>query len=366
MDSSTIIEEDLLYSFSKLTKHEIEKLSGSKILITGFAGFLGQYHLRFFRRFYEDLNIKGIVGLDNYLLGKSKLISRMEKEAGFSLYQFDVAKDDLNSIASDLLDVDYVLHLASIASPIHYRKHPLETMDSNIDGLRRILDFYRDKHIKGFLCYSSSEIYGDPPDEAIPLQEEYRGNVSVVGPRACYDEAKRSCETLAYIYNTYYNVPTRIIRMFNVFGPGMNFEDYRVTSDFGRMIRNGEDITILSDGKPTRSFCYVADSFVGELKILLHNNFDYFNMGADAEEITMTELAERFIIIAQKEFGYKGKIKYGVSTDKHYLTHNPKRRFPSLTKARSILNYNPTIDLNEGIRRYLCYIFNTDRSELSW
>lgn len=366
MSSERIIEEDLLYSFSKLTKQEIEKLRGSKILITGFAGFLGQYHLRFFHRFYKDLNIKGVVGLDNYLLGKSKLVNRMEKEDGFSLYKFDVAKDDLSSIASDLSDVDYVLHLASIASPIHYRKHPLETMDSNIDGLRKILDFYRDKPIKGFLCYSSSEVYGDPPNEAIPLQEEYRGNVSVVGPRACYDEAKRSCETLAYIYNAYYGVPTRIIRLFNVFGPGMNFEDYRVTSDFGRMIRDGEDITILSDGKPTRSFCYVADSIVGELKILLHDRFDYFNMGSDAEEITMTELAERFIFVAEKEFGYKGKIRYGISEDKHYLTHNPQRRFPNLTKARNVLNYNPTIDLNEGIRRYLNYVFNTDRSELSW
>ena len=162
MSSEQILEEDLLYSFSKLTKQEIEKLCGSKILITGFAGFLGQYHLRFFHRFYKDLNIKGIVGLDNYLLGKSNLVRRMEKEDGFSLYQFDVAKDDLNAISSDLSDVDYVLHLASIASPIHYRKHPLETMDSNIDGIRRILDFYRDKHIKGFLCYSSSEVYGDP------------------------------------------------------------------------------------------------------------------------------------------------------------------------------------------------------------
>ena len=360
------LDDDLEYTFSKLDSEEKEKLFDSKILITGSSGFLGQYYLRFFRKYFDILKLRGVVSLDNYLLGKAPIVKELEGDWRFAIHKFDVAYDSLQSIEKDIFDVDYVFHLASIASPIHYRKYPLETIDSNVTGLRNILEYYKDKKLKGFLYYSSSEIYGNPSDEMVPTKEEYHGDVPTIGPRACYDESKRMCETLCYVYSEYFGMPLRVVRLFNVYGPGLKLNDYRVASDFARMIRKNEDIVILSNGTPTRTFCYVADSVVGEIKALLHDNFDYFNIGIDDEEISMFELAQRFKTVAQKLNGYNGNIVFEVSPDKHYLTHNPQRRGPDLSKAKEQLDYHPTIKLDEGIYRYLSFIIMSDYSDLEW
>ena len=360
------IDNDLEYTFSKLNAKDNEKLSGSKILITGASGFLGQYYLRFFEKYFNAFGLRKVICLDNYLLGKAPIVNMLEGDPRFVIQKFDVAYDTLQSIEKDVEDVDYVFHLASIASPIHYRKYPLETIDSNVTGLRNMLEYYKNKKLKGFLYYSSSEIYGNPSDDMVPTKEEYHGDVPTIGPRACYDESKRMCETLSYVYSEYFGMPLRVVRLFNVFGPGLKLNDYRVASDFARMIKNNENIEVLSNGTPTRTFCYVADSVVGEIKALLYDKFDYFNIGIDDEEISMLELAQRFKDVAKKINGYSKDIVFKVSPDKHYLTHNPQRRGPDLVKAKELLNYQPTIKLNEGIFRYLSFVISSDYSDLEW
>lgn len=360
------IDNDLEYTFSKLEPNEINKLSNSKILITGASGFLGQYYLRFFSKFFDILNLRGVVCLDNYILGKAPIVERLESDSRFFIRKFDVAYDSLQTIDEQLKDVDYVFHLASIASPIHYRNYPLETIDSNVTGLRNMLEYYKKRNLKGFLYYSSSEIYGNPVDEMVPTNEEYHGDVPTIGPRACYDESKRMCETISYVYSEYFHMPLRVVRLFNVYGPGLKLNDYRVASDFARMIKNNEDIVVLSNGTPTRTFCYVADSVVGEIKALLYDKFDYFNIGIDDEEISMFDLAKRFKLVGNRINGYDGKIVFRVSSDKHYLTHNPQRRGPDLSKAKKILKYEPSIMLDDGIFRYLSYVIESEYKDLQW
>jgi nucleoside-diphosphate-sugar epimerase len=185
------------------------------------------------------------------------------------------------------------VHGASIASPTFYRKYPVETLDANIWGLRHILDLYRGRDtLKGLLFFSSSEIYGDPDPSAIPTPETYRGNVSCHGPRACYDESKRFGETMAWVYAQQFGMPITVARPFNNYGPGMRLGDKRLPADFALAVTEGRDLVILSDGTPTRTFCYVADAVAGYLLCLLHGSYDYFNIGIDKPEIMVRELAE--------------------------------------------------------------------------
>jgi UDP-glucuronate decarboxylase len=219
------------------------------------------------------------------------------------------------------------------------------------------LDFYSDKSIKGFQFFSSSEIYGDPSSDAIPTNEEYRGSVSCTGPRACYDEAKRFGETMCALFARKYGLPIGVVRPFNNYGPGMRLNDHRVSADFAKAVFNNDDLVVLSSGRPTRTYCYVADAVIGYLKVLLHGRYDYFNIGSDAPEISVIRLAEIYREAGQEIFGHKVKIVNGFSDDADYLTHNPERRCPDLAKARKILNYGPMIDVEQGVRRFLWAIF---------
>jgi UDP-glucuronate decarboxylase len=246
--------------------------------------------------------------------------------------------------------------MASIASPTFYRMYPLQTIDANIWGLRRLLDLYVNTDLKGLLFFSSSEIYGDPPAEHIPTGEEYRGNVSCVGPRACYDESKRFGETMCYVYASKHSMPIGVARPFNNYGPGMKLEDKRVPADFAKAVVEGRNISILSDGMPKRTFCYVSDAITGYLKILLHGRYDYFNIGIDRPEVSVGDLAEIYVDAARDVLGYDGKIIYERSKEKDYLTNNPARRCPDISKARKILGYNPSIEVSEGVRRFLEYL----------
>ena len=239
--------------------------------------------------------------------------------------------------------------MASIASPVFYREHPIETLDANIWGLRNLLDFYKEKAVNGFLFYSSSEIYGDPSPDCIPTNEEYRGFVSCTGPRACYDEAKRFGETMCMLFSQKYQMPIGVARPFNNYGPGMKLNDKRVPADFAKNILENKDIVILSNGAPTRTFCYIADAIAGYLKVLLYGSYDYFNIGIEKPEITIKELAEIYKEAGEKIFGYTGKVVFDVSADKDYLTNNPQRRCPDISKARKILQYNPQIEVREGL-----------------
>lgn len=362
---STQLNLDLKHTFDNLTETEREKLSGSTILITGSAGFIGFYLTHFFYRFKHELNLKKIICLDNFMLGKPLWQEKFDKDERFSFQKFDIIHDKIEDIP-DAANVDFVIHMASIASPTFYRQFPIETIDANIWGLRQLFDFYKEKKLRGFLFFSSSEIYGDPPPEKIPTNENYNGNVSCTGPRACYDEAKRFGETICRLFAQEFKMPISVVRPFNNYGPGMKINDKRVPADFAKNILEGNDLTILSSGTPSRTFCYIADSVAGYLKVLLHGKYNFFNIGIDKPEISITQLAEIYRKAGRKIFNYDGKINYAVFEDKNYLTNNPQRRCPNIDKARNILCYNPTIQVEEGVERFLKFIKENSKENLLW
>ena len=275
----------------------------------------------------------------------------------------------IDPLPNDIGDIDYIIHAATIASPLYYRRYPIETMDANINGLRHFLDYCVSQKEKGHLVdgllfYSTSEIYGDPTPENIPTPETYRGNVSCTGPRACYDESKRYGETLCVNYARQYGVSVRIARPFNNYGPGLKISDRRALPDFARDVLDKKDIVMLSDGAPTRTFCYVADAIVGYYKILTKGrDGESYNIGTDSPEISIRELAERTVKKSKELFGYNGKIVCSKSLDEHYLTDNPNRRCPVITKAKTELKYNPQIRLDEGLARTLVWYADNPEAE---
>lgn len=342
------------YIFNSVSDKK-EKFRNSNIFITGCCGFLGYYFLHFFNLYKKELGIKSIVAVDNFQVGRPFWVDEIVKDGNIELKEFDIIKGDISTIARDK-ENSFVIHMASIASPTFYRKYPIQTIEANIWGLKWLLDDYRDTSLRGFLFFSSSEIYGDPTPENIPTPETYRGNVNTVGPRACYDESKRFGETICYEYAKEYKMPIGLARPFNNYGPGMKLDDKRVPADFAKAVMNNKDIVILSDGKPSRTFCYIADAIAGYLKILLHGEFDFFNIGIEKPEISVRELAEIYAETAKELFGYEGKVIYQVSDDKNYTTDNPNRRCPIITKAQKTLNYAPKIYVREGVKRFLEYL----------
>ena len=359
MDNSnkdTIYHTDLQYIFNKLSDFEIEKLKGSTILVTGCAGFLGYYLMSFLSEYSERISIRKIIGIDNFKLGEPNWIKDLsEMNDKVEIYTFDITQFS-SFEKEEIKDVDYIIHMASIASPTFYRKYPLETVDANIWGLRSLLEFYKNKQMKGFLYFSSSEVYGDPFSEYIPTSEDYRGNVSCIGPRACYDEAKRFGETLCYLYAEKHNMPITIVRPFNNYGPGMSLNDKRLPADFAQAIVENKKLIIHSDGNPTRTFCYVTDAIIGYLKALLYEPFDYFNIGIDKPEISIKEMAEIYKEAGSKIYQFEPSVEFRKSEEKSYLTHNPLRRCPDLSKAKKLLNYSPSISVSEGVPRFLTFL----------
>ena len=262
-----ILQNDIKHTLNGLTTAERAKFNGSTVLITGCAGFLGYYMMQFFAAECEELGIKKIIGLDNFMLGQPGWIKELEKNPKVALRKFDIIKDNIADIEG-ASEADFIIHMASIASPMFYRKYPIETLDANIWGLRSLLDYYSTRNIKGFLFFSSSELYGDPDPAHVPTSEDYNGNVCATGPRACYDESKRFGETMCMLFAQKYNMPIGVARPFNNYGPGMRIGDKRVPADFALAIMENRDIEILSNGTPTRTFCYIADSVCGYFKIL--------------------------------------------------------------------------------------------------
>ncbi len=362
-----IVKQDLERIYNGLTPEEKNKFSGSTVLFTGGAGFLGFYFINFLTHYKKELNIKKVLCLDNFQVGYPKWLKDLSVEGAVELHKFNVITDDIANIPG-AEEADLIYHMASIASPIFYRKYPIETLDANIWGLRRLLDFYCERNIKGLVFYSSSEIYGDPTPENIPTPESYRGNVDCQGPRACYDESKRFGETMCYLFHEKYNMPITIIRPFNNYGPGMRLNDARVPADFAKAILENRDIEMFSDGSPTRTFCYISDAITGYLKGILHANegFEAYNIGIDKPEISIKRLAEIYIEAGKEIFGYTGKAKFAVSEDKEYLANNPNRRCPIIDKAREKLGYNPQIDVEQGVRYFLEFIKESEKEKLIW
>jgi len=340
---------------------EFQALSGRNLLITGGAGFLGHYLVQaplHWNRHWrgEDAAIEVTV-CDNFLRGVPGWLEEWKGDPHLELVEHDITLPLPEAVA----EPDYIIHAASVASPIYYRKHPIETMDANVTGLRLLLDRCRERAeahspVKGFLFFSSSEIYGDPEPDSIPTPESYRGRVSCTGPRACYDESKRYGETLSVNFARVHGVPVKIARPFNNYGPGLGIHDRRVIPDFARDILGGRDLVLLSDGSPTRTFCYVGDAVVGYYRILVQGRAgEPYNIGVERPEVSMLELAERMAALGKELFGYGGTVTRKVSSDPEYLTDNPVRRCPDIGKARAELGYHPQVGLDEGLRRSLLW-----------
>lgn len=359
------LEKDLQHTYGCLSEEERKKLSGSTVLLTGSAGFLGFYLVHFLYRFREELSLRKVLCLDNFMLGKPGWQTEISGDPRFLVRKYDVIHDSLEDIP-EAGEADLVVHMASIASPTFYRKHPIATIDANVWGLRRLFEFYKERKLKGFLFFSSSELYGDPPPEAVPTSEEYNGNVSATGPRACYDESKRFGETMCRLFAQEYGIPIGVVRPFNNYGPGMKLNDRRVPADFAQSVLEGRDIEILSSGAPMRTFCYIADAAAGYLKVLLHGTYDYFNIGMDRPEISIDRLADIYREAGEEILGYRGVVRHAVSEDRDYLTNNPQRRCPVIDKAQKILDYHPTIEVEEGVRRFLRFLKESPEEQRIW
>jgi UDP-glucuronate decarboxylase len=340
---------------------DFREMGGGHLLVTGGAGFLGHYlvqaPLHWNRNHRNGAPPIRVTVLDNFLRGVPDWLEKLRGDAELHLLEHDITRP----IPASVEDPDYILHAASVASPTYYRKHPIETMDANVTGLRLLLDHCRERGeaggpVKGFVFFSSSEIYGDPDPGSIPTAEDYRGLVSCTGPRACYDESKRYGETLSVNFARVHGVPVRIVRPFNNYGPGLGIHDRRVIPDFARDILEGRDLVLLSDGSPTRTFCYVADAVVGYFLTLVRGrDGEPYNIGVEEPEVSMLELAERMAALGAELFGYEGKVTRQVSGDPEYLTDNPVRRCPDIAKARNELGYDPSVGLDEGLRRSLLW-----------
>ena len=339
---------------------ELAQIAGKKLLVTGGAGFLGYYLIQTALAWNDRVEVKdriGVTVLDSYVRGVPDWLSRDSSAEGLKLIEHDVRRP----LPEDLGDFEYIVHAAGIASPTYYRQHPIETMDANITGLRLLLDRVveageRSFQTDGFLFFSSSEIYGDPPPEHIPTPETYRGNVSCTGPRACYDESKRYGETLCVNFARQHGVPVKIARPFNNYGPGLKITDRRVIPDLARDVLDGKDITLLSDGSATRTFCYVTDAVVGYYKILVNGRpGEPYNVGTEVPEISVGELAELIVSLARDLFAYEGTVVHRASDEADYLVDNPSRRCPLIDKARDELGYRPTVGLDDGLGRSLLW-----------
>jgi nucleoside-diphosphate-sugar epimerase len=358
MRAKDVVAMDLDYICNNLGA-ELGRLEGKPVLITGGAGFLGYYLvqtlLHWNHRSPREKRIDVTV-VDNFIRGVPAWLSRISDES-CTVLQHDIT----TPLPETLGDFSYIVHAASIASPTYYRQFPIETIDANVNGLRLLLDRCRDQQgkdrpIDGLLFFSSSEVYGNPTPENIPTPETYLGNVSFTGPRACYDESKRFGETLCVNFARQYGLPIRMARPFNNFGPGLSITDKRVIPDFALNIFQDNDIVMFSDGSPTRTFCYVADAIIGYYKILTRGRTgEAYNIGVESPEISMFDIAGEMIGIATSLFGYSGKVVRQQSADPEYLVDNPNRRCPIIQKAKGDLDYRPSIDLDEGLKRTLLW-----------
>ncbi|OGG80042.1 hypothetical protein A3A39_03045 [Candidatus Kaiserbacteria bacterium RIFCSPLOWO2_01_FULL_54_13] len=330
-------------------KKEARKLEGKTVLISGGSGFLGTYiNATLYLLNKKVLRKKcRVVSIDNYITGfRKNFLVDLENDKNFHFVHSDIR---LSSSLHD--DVDYIIHAAGLASPYYYKKYPLDTIESAILGAKNLLELSRIAKPRSFLFFSSSEIYGDPDPAHVPTPETYAGHVSSIGPRACYDESKRLTETLCLVYHQLYGTPVKIVRPFNIYGPGMRHTDYRVIPTFLYKGLNKENLPVHDKGNQTRTFCYVTDAMTGIFKVLLSGKSgEVYNIGNDKPEITMYELASTICTILNN--GTKPRKKpYPAS----YPAGEPQRRCPDLAKIKSHLGYTPRVDLKEGLERSIAW-----------
>lgn len=310
-------------------------MAKDRVLITGGAGFLGS-HLsdRFIKEGYK------VIAMDNLLTGSMQNIEHLMHLEDFEFYHCDVSK-----FVHVPGDIRYILHFASPASPIEYLKMPIQTLKVGSLGTHNMLGLARAKKAR-ILVASTSEVYGDPTVH--PQTEEYWGNVNPIGPRGVYDEAKRFQEAITMAYHTFHGLETRIVRIFNTYGPRMRLNDGRVLPAFITQALTGKDLTVFGDGSQTRSFCYVDDLVEGIYRLLLSDYHLPVNVG-NPDEITISDFAEEIIRLT----GTEQKVIY-----KELPTDDPMQRRPDITKAKEILGWSPQYNRAEGLKPTLEYFKN--------
>ena len=362
-----LLRTDLDYVCDNL-QAEFGRMAGKRLLITGGAGFLGYYLVQSALHFNSTRSPGQPIRVtvwDSFIRGTPSWLTALAGTPHLTVERRDL----IEPLPQPMPDFEWIIHAAGIASPPFYRKYPLKTIDANINGLRNLLEYSvaqaaKGKPLEGFLFYSSSEIYGDPTPDWIPTPEHYRGLVSCTGPRACYDESKRFGETLCVVFAQQHGVPTKIARPFNNYGPGLKITDRRVISDFAREVFAGRDLIMYSDGKPTRTFCYSADSITGYYKVLVKGHAgESYNVGTEKPEISMAELAQKVIAISSDLFDYRGKLVHMPNPEADYLVDNPNRRCPNIDKGRAHLGYDPTILVDEGLRRSMIWYHHNREAE---
>jgi dTDP-glucose 4,6-dehydratase len=313
-----------------------------KVLITGAAGFLGS-HLcdRFIKDGFH------VIGMDNLITGDLKNIEHLFPHENFEFHHHDVSK--FIHVPGSL---DYILHFASPASPIDYLKIPIQTLKVGSLGIHNCLGLAKEKKAR-LIIASTSEVYGDPTVH--PQRESYWGNVNPVGPRGVYDEAKRFQEAITMAYHTFHGVETRIVRIFNTYGPRMRLNDGRVLPAFIGQALRGEDLTIFGDGSQTRSFCYVDDLVEGIVRLLMSDFSSPVNIG-NPDEITIKDFAEEII----KLTGTNQKVVY-----KDLPVDDPKQRQPDITLARQLLGWEPKVNRADGLKITYDYFKSLSQEELT-
>ncbi|MBI4919687.1 NAD-dependent epimerase/dehydratase family protein [Candidatus Azambacteria bacterium] len=342
---TSIAREDLA-RIAQAIAPEAKTLEGKTILISGGSGFLGNYFIGAFKELNKTLlkNPCRVISIDNFITGSRTALD--EKDPQIKHIEADITKP-LNIDEP----VDYIIHAAGLASPFYYKKYPLETIETTIAGAKNLLDLARKKNAKSFLLFSSSEIYGDPDPRFVPIPETYKGHVSSIGPRACYDESKRLAETICMVHHQLYGIPVKIVRPFNIYGPGMKPDDYRVFPTFITRGLLGNSLPVHGSGVQTRAFCYIADAITGFLKVLLSDkNGEIYNVGNDSEELGMEALANLMV----EEIG-NGAVVQLIEYPDSYPADEPQRRCPDITKIRAQLGYKPTVNLREGIKRSIAW-----------
>ena len=327
--------EKILSDTADIVKH----FSGKKILLTGGNGFLGKYFVEIFKNYNVFLKkpLKLLV-IDN-----SFKKNELSKDKNIKFVKADISKNIKINFQPNI-----IIHAAGIASPFYYRKKPMETLEVAIEGTKNCLKIAKRNNSK-FIFFSSSEIYGDPDKNFVPTKETYRGNVSSMGPRACYDESKRLGETLCYIYNNYFNLHTNIIRPFNVYGPGMGQKDYRIFPNFISNIKNNKSLKIYGNGNQTRTYCYITDAMEGFLIVVsLGKSGEAYNIGNDKPEVSVKDIYKLLQNITEKKIACEI-----VNHPKSYPDDEPQRRCPDISKARKHINYKPKIKLENGLKAFL-------------
>jgi UDP-glucuronate decarboxylase len=341
---SSLIESDIDDVCAGLGEYA-QRFAGKSVLITGARGFVGQYLTAVFRRLNSAYLREPcrVLAMDNL---------RTPADAGTTPPQDPhitfVEHDVIQPFRPDS-KVDFVVHAAGIASPHYYRKFPLETMDVATHGLRNMLDVARADEAR-LMFLSSSEIYGNPDAAHVPTPEDYNGNVSCLGPRSCYDESKRFGETLLRVYVQQFGVEAVIVRPFNVYGPGLSREDYRIMPNIAVRLSKGQTIDVYGDGSQTRTFCYATDAITGFLLALLRGRpGEAYNVGASEPEMSIIELLNLV-----RDLAPAPDLKYTARDyPDSYPSDEPMRRCPDLTKASDHLGYRPSVPFIEGLRKFI-------------